>query len=407
MGFLTYSLSAGFWIAPMAALTLVSLAAAVILVRDHVQLERDAAALAAELVELKEEHRRTAERGERERMALSAQHDAVVLTDEHGAAVFVNDAFARLVRHPADTLVGKAIRPIPAATRAARDLGEGRRLIEEAYRFKEGDRWVAWIETPVKLPGFSGTLRVGREVTEYFRQQRRIGADAFNAGLIADLRPATLRSDEDAAGAPLIGLVGLVDLLLKTRLTQEQDDYLNAIRRLAEALIAAKDTPPATAVERDAPGRSDPLVPFEGPFAGRRVLLAEDNETNAQLVLNSLENTGAMIDWARDGEEAVALVEQSFADVRPAYDLVLMDMRMPKLDGLAATRGIRALEERFRRPVPIRIVALTATAMKRDRKAAHEAGVDGFLPKPYQAQALLQLLASPGSGAGVGLARAS
>lgn len=124
----------------------------------------------------------------------------------------------------------------------------------------------------------------------------------------------------------------------------------------------------------------------------QHVLLAEDNETNALLVLSALEHTGATVDWARDGDEAVSLVEQSFANRRPPYDVVLMDLRMPKLDGMEATRQIRALEERFCRKEAVRIVAVTANAMKRDRTAAEIAGIDAFLPKPYPARALLDLL---------------
>ena len=118
----------------------------------------------------------------------------------------------------------------------------------------------------------------------------------------------------------------------------------------------------------------------------QHVLLAEDNETNALLVLSALEHTGATVDWARDGDEAVSLVEQSFANRRPPYDVVLMDLRMPKLDGMEATRQIRALEERFCRKEAVRIVAVTANAMKRDRTAAEIAGIDAFLPKPYPAR---------------------
>ncbi len=124
-----------------------------------------------------------------------------------------------------------------------------------------------------------------------------------------------------------------------------------------------------------------------------RVLLAEDNEINALLALKSLEKLGAVVDWAKDGHEALALTEASFAGVRPTYDLVLMDIRMPGLDGHETTRRIRHLEQALGRPEPYRVIALTANAMKEDEQAARQAGLDGFLAKPFEIGALGRLLA--------------
>jgi PAS domain S-box-containing protein len=124
-----------------------------------------------------------------------------------------------------------------------------------------------------------------------------------------------------------------------------------------------------------------------------RVLLAEDNEINALLAIKSLEKLGAVVDWAKDGHEALALAEASFSGIRPAYDLVLMDIRMPGLDGHEATRRIRHIEHALGRSAPCKIIALTANAMKEDEQAAREAGLDGFLAKPFELGALGELLA--------------
>jgi PAS domain S-box-containing protein len=134
-----------------------------------------------------------------------------------------------------------------------------------------------------------------------------------------------------------------------------------------------------------------------------RVLLAEDNEINALLAIKSLEKLGAVVDWAKDGHEAVALAEASFSGVRAAYDLVLMDIRMPGLDGHETTRRIRQLEHALGRSEAVRVIALTANALREDEKAAREAGLDGFLAKPFDIAALTSLLA----GARLPLARAS
>jgi CheY-like chemotaxis protein len=124
----------------------------------------------------------------------------------------------------------------------------------------------------------------------------------------------------------------------------------------------------------------------------KRVLLAEDDEANALFAVKSLERVGAIIDWAKDGLEAVTMIEEAFAGSRPDYDLVLMDLRMPRLGGLDATRQIRALEAAIGRPEPLRIAAVTATAMRKDRISAQEAGMSVFVSKPYAADALAQLL---------------
>jgi two-component system, sensor histidine kinase len=115
---------------------------------------------------------------------------------------------------------------------------------------------------------------------------------------------------------------------------------------------------------------------------GLRILVAEDNEINRRVALRLLEAMGHQVDVALDGEQAVAAVE------RMAYDLVLMDCQMPKLDGYAATRAIRQLERGRRIP----IVAMTANAMAGDRQLCLDAGMDEFLAKPVSKRQLYDLL---------------
>ena len=133
-----------------------------------------------------------------------------------------------------------------------------------------------------------------------------------------------------------------------------------------------------------APSRPAPIPARPRPAEGARVLLAEDNAINALLARKALERLGAEVVWARDGLEAVALAGAALA-TGPAFDLALLDIRMPGLDGLGAVRRIRAMEEgRGRLPV----VALTANARPEDEAAARAAGFDGFLPKPLDLAAL-------------------
>jgi signal transduction histidine kinase/CheY-like chemotaxis protein len=127
------------------------------------------------------------------------------------------------------------------------------------------------------------------------------------------------------------------------------------------------------------------------PLAGRRILLAEDNDINALLIERHLSRLGAQMVRARDGAEAVALVCANFGE----FDAVLMDIRMPRLDGFSAARQIRAAEKK---PASSRLcmIALTANAAEEDRLAAEAAGMDGFLTKPVDLNELAQAIGPQG-----------
>jgi signal transduction histidine kinase/ActR/RegA family two-component response regulator len=105
---------------------------------------------------------------------------------------------------------------------------------------------------------------------------------------------------------------------------------------------------------------------------GARILLVEDNEINQQVARELLQDIGLAVDVAENGERALAMVQSA------AYDLVFMDMQMPVMDGIAASRAMRALERLKHLP----IVAMTANAMARDRQLCLEAGMNDTLTKP-------------------------
>ncbi len=113
---------------------------------------------------------------------------------------------------------------------------------------------------------------------------------------------------------------------------------------------------------------------------GRRVLLAEDEPVNREVTRVLLQELGVVIDQAEDGEQAVALAE------RTPYDLILMDVQMPRLGGLEATRRIRRMTDRARVP----ILALTANAFVEDRALCLEAGMNDFIAKPVNPEALFE-----------------
>lgn len=136
-----------------------------------------------------------------------------------------------------------------------------------------------------------------------------------------------------------------------------------------------------------APIRARPAALAPQALASRRlrVLLAEDNPVNQKLAVALLQKQGHSVNVATNGHEALALLPQQ------EFDLVLMDVQMPELDGLETTRRIRAREEGTGRHVPI--LAMTAYAMPGDRQRCLAAGMDGYLSKPIRSQELYAALA--------------
>ena len=122
-------------------------------------------------------------------------------------------------------------------------------------------------------------------------------------------------------------------------------------------------------------------------FSGKRVLLAEDNELNQMLAENLLTNVGLAVEIANDGTEAVEKMKSAAAG---HYDIILMDVQMPKMDGYEATRQIRALEDKEKADIPI--VAVTANAFEEDRQIAMETGMNGHLAKPYDVPEIMKTL---------------
>jgi len=127
-----------------------------------------------------------------------------------------------------------------------------------------------------------------------------------------------------------------------------------------------------------------------------RILLAEDNAVNQKLAVRSLEKRGHRVTVAQNGKEALAALENE------AFDLILMDVQMPEMDGFEATAAIREREEHTGEHVPI--IAMTARAMKGDRERCLEAGMDAYVAKPIRRRELFRtiqrlLAGSPRSGA--------
>ena len=131
-----------------------------------------------------------------------------------------------------------------------------------------------------------------------------------------------------------------------------------------------------------------PVLPAAGSdFRGRCILLVEDNERNSEIMVEILNEYGFVVDTAENGAEAVEKVKNS----KPGnYDLVLMDVQMPVMNGYEATKQIRALDDPAL--AGITILAMTANAFDEDRKKALECGMNGFLSKPIVIEELISTL---------------
>ena len=222
------------------------------------------------------------------------------------------------------------------------------------------------------------------------------GGSVWPAG---DLAPVTLVDHAEAAAsglslAPLPeGGRGVIllkpserELIARYRSVGFHGYLIKPLRRasLVERVLAAATAGETVGAPRGLPPEDDRVVPVR--FAGIRILLVEDNPVGALLARTLLRREGCVVETAATGDEAIAAMK------RARYDLVFMDMRMPGMDGPAATRAIRAGGDR----TPI--VALTANAFAEDRQACLEAGMNDHLVKPLEAEALRASLARWTSG---------
>jgi CheY-like chemotaxis protein len=122
-------------------------------------------------------------------------------------------------------------------------------------------------------------------------------------------------------------------------------------------------------------------------FKGKRILLAEDNELNAEIAIEILGEAGFEVERAADGQICVDMVKKS-EDFY--YDLILMDIQMPNLNGYEATKAIRALPDVSKSNITI--IAMTANAFEEDKRDAKRAGMNGHLAKPVDVKQLYKTL---------------
>lgn len=221
-------------------------------------------------------------------------------------------------------------------------------------RHQQGKDYLA-ILLDWKMPGIDGV--------ETARRIRASVGSEIPIIILTAYEWGEIESDARAAGVNAF----LSKPLYKTKLLQKMTDIAEGNFQDAEASIHL----PTTVIS-----------------PGKRILLAEDNELNMEIAIELLRMMGIHADWAPDG---AAVVEQFFSCPPGTYDMILMDIQMPKLNGYEAAAQIRHMDERpDARTIPI--VAMTADAFKKDKEAAYKAGMNDHLSKPISLERLTQVL---------------
>jgi two-component system, sensor histidine kinase and response regulator len=180
----------------------------------------------------------------------------------------------------------------------------------------------------------------------------------------------------------LAAILATTERMLKTELSAEQRACTQSIAAWGETMLRAFE---ALGGPQAAPGGPEGGAPGRAASSRLRVLVAEDNAVNQTLARRLLEKLGHEVVIAENGQDALRTLEAS------TFDLVVMDIQMPLMDGLEATRAIRSAEAKGERRLPI--VAITANAQKDNREQCLAAGMDDFLTKPLRATELAASIA--------------
>ena len=171
------------------------------------------------------------------------------------------------------------------------------------------------------------------------------------------------------------------------------DDDMNTCRSVSKMLRDIQMRPDWTTSAKEAVSRAQDAVEMKEEkqkgydYSDKHVLLVEDNELNREIATAILGETGMTIDCAEDGDIAVATINREPAD---KYDLILMDVQMPRMDGYTATREIRTLADNKKANIPI--VAMTANAFEEDKRKAFESGMNGHIIKPISIEEIAKVL---------------
>ena len=224
-------------------------------------------------------------------------------------------------------------------------------VIRTRYAMEQGDEFSVYIIDWL-IPDMNGI--------EIVRQIRKVIGDSCPIIILTAYDWADIEDEARAAGVTAFC---------------EKPLFLSELRRVLAEPFRAE---PA----------SEPAQPTAADLKGKKLLLVEDNELNREIALEILKEAGFVVDTAEDGAVAVQKIKQAAPG---QYDLILMDIQMPNLDGYEATRQIRALPDAEKASIPI--FAMTANAFEEDRQNALAAGMNGHIAKPLDVPHLLRVLA--------------
>ena len=187
-------------------------------------------------------------------------------------------------------------------------------------------------------------------------------------------------SQVEGSGLGMAIVKKTVDLMGGTiQVESESGKGTKVIVQLEHRLAAEEETNPS---DRDSEVLDGDVV------KEKRILLAEDNDLNAEIAMEVLKDAGIQVERACDGEQCISMMEEADSSY---YDAILMDIQMPHKNGYQATNAIRRMPDKTKSNIPI--IAMTANAFQEDKKKALNAGMDSFIPKPIDISHLIKVLA--------------
>jgi CheY-like chemotaxis protein/anti-sigma regulatory factor (Ser/Thr protein kinase) len=234
----------------------------------------------------------------------------------------------------------------------------------------------------------SGWVMIAIDRTPADSGQTRIAIVVEDTGI--GIAPDRIRllfqefSQSDSSVTRKYGGTGL-GLAISDRLVQKMGGAIRVESTLGRGSKFIVEIPVRLGEARDVRDSYDTTLSQSEKFPGCCVLLAEDNMVNQRLGQRILERLGCRVDVAGNGREAIKAAEST------EYDVILMDLHMPEVDGLEAARRICARWESVKRP---RIIAMTANAMEGDRAECLAAGMDDYLTKPIRVDRLIEALSA-------------
>jgi CheY-like chemotaxis protein len=279
---------------------------------------------------------------------LDEQEDIVIVPScLFGLEVLVVDDNATNRRILAELLDSWHMKPIPASSAAE--------ALESLQRAQRGGGALRLVLTDAHMPNTDGFT-----LTQWIKDQPEFG----------DPVVIMLTSGDRVEDSDRCQQLGIADYLLKP---VKQSELLEAIERALGVTVPKKELTKGL----------EESTPFHGPL---RILLAEDSLVNQKLAVALLEKQGHWVTVVNNGSEAVDV------SAREEFDLILMDVQMPIMDGFEACRSIRKRESATGSHIPI--IAMTAHALKGDRQRCLDAGMDGYVSKPIRVQELYTAIAT-------------